>query len=38
MKMHTAENRSDMLTKVLSEEKLNACRQRVGLVQYLMSE
>ena len=37
MKIHTDENGSDMLTKVLSTEKLNACRQRVELVQYPMS-
>ena len=34
VKIHTDENGSDMLTKVLSEEKLNACRQRVGLTKY----
>ena len=31
-KIHTNENGSDMLTKVLSMEKLVACRQKTGLV------
>ena len=38
VKVHTAKNGSDMLTKVLSAKKLNACRQRVGLVKYPMLE
>ena len=29
MKIHTTENGSDMLTKVLSADKLNVCLQRV---------
>ena len=32
-KIHTNENGSDMLTKCLSKEKLEACRQRVDLVE-----
>ena len=32
-KVHTNENRSDMLTKSLPKEKLEACRRRAGLVQ-----
>ena len=32
-KIHTSENRSDMLTKCLLKEKLKACRQRTGLVE-----
>ena len=31
VKMHTDENGSDMLTKVMPAEKLNAGRQRVGV-------
>jgi transposase InsO family protein len=31
-KIHTNENGSDMLTKVLSFEKIVVCRQRIGLV------
>ena len=38
MKIHTAENGPDMLTKVLSAEKLDACRERVRLVKYPMSK
>ena len=38
MKVHTAENGSDMLTNVLSAKKLSACRRRIGLVQYPMPE
>ena len=38
VKVHTDENGSDMLTKVLSAEKLSVCRQRIGLVQYPMPE
>ena len=32
-KMHTNDNGSDMLTKSLPKEKLEACRRRAGLVQ-----
>ena len=32
-KIHTDENRSDMLTKCLPKEKLEACRQRAGLFE-----
>ena len=32
-KIHTSENESDMLTKCLPKEKLEACRQRAGLVE-----
>ena len=32
-KIHTDENRSDMLTKCLLKEKLEACRQRAGLFE-----
>ena len=32
-KIHTSENGSDMLTKCLPKEKLEACRQRAGLVE-----
>ena len=32
-KIHTSENGSDMLTKCLPKEKLEACRQKVGLVE-----
>jgi hypothetical protein len=31
-KIHTNENRSDMITKVLLFEKIVVCRQRIGLV------
>ena len=36
--IHMNDNESDMLTKVLSVEKLNACQQRVRLMKYPMSE
>ena len=36
MKIHTAENGSDMLTKVLSADKLNVCLQRVWLMKQPM--
>ena len=32
-KVHTSENGSDMLTKTLPKEKLEACRRRAGLVE-----
>ena len=32
-KIHTSENGSDMLTKCLPKEKLEACRQRADLVE-----
>ena len=32
-KVHTNDNGSDMLTKSLPKEKLEACRRRAGLVQ-----
>ena len=32
-KIHIGENVSDMLTKCLPKEKLEACRQRAGLVE-----
>ena len=32
-KIHTSENGSDILTKCLPKEKLEACRQRAGLVE-----
>ena len=38
LKIHTEENGSDMLMKVLSTEKLDACRRRVGLTKYPMLE
>ena len=37
-KVHMEENRLDMLTKVLSEEKLDECRRRVGLMKHPMPE
>ena len=38
VKMHTNDNGSDMLTKVLSGEKWNICRQRVRLMKHPMPE
>ena len=38
MKIHMAENGSDMLTKVMSADKLNVCQQRVGLMKHPMPE
>ena len=32
-KVHTSENGSDMMTKALPKEKLEACRQRAGLLK-----
>ena len=32
-KIHTSENGSDMFTKALCKEKLEACRERAGLVE-----
>ena len=37
-KIHTAENGLDMLTKVLTADKLDACRKRVGLTRHPMPE
>ena len=37
-KIHTAENGSDMLTKVLIPDKLDACRKRIGLARTPMPE
>ena len=37
-KIHTTENRSDMLTKVLTPDKLEACRKRIGLARHPMPE
>ena len=37
-KIHTDENGSDMLTKVLTPDKLDACRKRIGLVRHPMPE
>ena len=38
VKVHTNDNGSDMLTKVLGAEKLNVCRQRLRLMKYPMPE
>ena len=38
VKVHTSENGSDMSTKVLSAERLDACRSRVGLTNHPMPE
>jgi hypothetical protein len=35
-KIHTDENGSDMLTKVLTPDKLEACRKRIGLERHPM--
>ena len=37
-KIHTAENESDMLTKVLIPDKLDACQKRIRLVRHPMPE
>ena len=37
-KIHTAENVSDMLTKVLTPEKVDACRKPIGLTRHPMPE
>ena len=37
-KIHTEENGSDMLTKVLSTEKLDVCRRRIGIGSHPMLE
>ena len=37
-KIHTAENGSDMLTKVLIPDKLDACRKRIGLTRHPLPE
>ena len=37
-KIHTEENGSDMLTKVLSAEKLDVCRRRIGMASHPMPE
>ena len=38
VKVHTTENKSDMLTKLLSAERLDACQSRVGLTKHPMPE
>ena len=38
MKIHTVENGSNMLTKVLSAEKVNVCWQRIVLMKHPMPE
>ena len=38
MKIHTEENGSDMLIKVLSTEKLNMCRRWIGSTRHPMPE
>ena len=38
MKIHMAENGSDMLTKVMIPDKLDACRKQVGLTRHPMPE
>ena len=37
-KIHTEENGSVMLTKVLTTDKLDACRKQIGLTRHPMSE
>ena len=37
-KIHTEENGSDMLTKVLTPDKLDACRKRIGLTRHPIQE
>ena len=37
-KIHTTENGSDMLTKVLTPDKLEACRKEIGLERHPMLE
>ena len=37
-KIHTTENGSDMLTKVLTPDKLQACRKQIGLERHCMPE
>ena len=37
-KIHTTENGSDMLTKVLTPDKLQACRKQIGLERLSMPE
>ena len=37
-KIHTTENGSDMLTKVLTPDKLGACRKQIELEQHPMPE
>ena len=38
MKVHTEENGSDMLIKVLSAEKLDTCQRRVRLTNHPIPE
>ena len=38
MKIHTTENGSDMLTKVLTPNKLQACRKQIRLERHSMPE
>ena len=37
-KIHTIENGSDMLTKVLTPDKLDTCRKQIGLTRHPMPE
>ena len=37
-KIHTTENGSDMLTKVLTPDKLQACRKQIGLERHSIPE
>ena len=37
-KIHTTKNGSDMLTKVLTPDKLEACRKQIGLERHSMPE
>ena len=37
-KIHMEENGSDMLTKVLTPDKLDACRKRIRLTRHPMPE
>ena len=37
-KIHTEENGSDMLSKVLSAKKLDVCRRRIGMASHPMPE
>ena len=38
LKIHIDDNGLDMLTKVLATNKLSACRNRVGLLDFPISE
>ena len=37
-KIHTKENGSDMLTKVLTTEKLDVCQRQIGMASHPMPE